>query len=50
MTETSESDLLAEVTKIEKGDHYKKDTVYEFSNGRKFESTNDQDTGIYDGT
>ena len=32
-------------------DHYLTDeVVYEFSNDRKFESTDDQDTGVYDGT
>jgi hypothetical protein len=26
------------------------ETAYEFSNGRKFESTDNSDSGIYDGT
>lgn len=29
-------------------DYNKKEVVYEFSNGRKFESTDSTDSGIYD--
>lgn len=29
-------------------DHYKPDVAYEFSNGRKFESTDGTDSGIYE--
>ena len=29
-------------------DHYKPDVAYEFSNGRKFESTDQTDSGIYE--
>jgi len=32
-------------------DHYEpEEGVYEFSNGRKFESTDKSDSGIYDGS
>lgn len=46
---TSETSILSEVTKVDK-DHYKRDEAYEFSNGRKFEDTDNKDSGIYDGT
>jgi hypothetical protein len=48
MTTTSQTDMLSEVTKVDK-DHYKRDIAYEFSNGRKFEDTDNTDSGIYDG-
>jgi len=48
MTESSETSWLSEVLKADK-DHYKKDESYKFSNGRKFESTDDTDSGCYDG-
>lgn len=45
----SEDSLLHRVVKKNK-DQYKDDTGYEFSNGRKFDSSDRYDTGIYDGT
>ena len=49
MTETSDTDMLSEVTKVDK-DHYKRDKVYKFGNKREFEDTDNSDEGIYDGT
>jgi hypothetical protein len=43
---TSEVSWLALVLEADK-DHYKADDSYEFSNGRKFESTDGKDKGIY---
>jgi len=45
----SERPWLEEVLRADK-DHYKKDVVYEFTNDRKFESTDSTDEGVYDGT
>jgi hypothetical protein len=39
---------LEEVLKADP-DHYKKDIVYQFSNDRQFVSTDDTDSGVYDG-
>ena len=49
MTESSNTDMLTEVLKTEKDEKYKRYPVYEFSNRRKFEDTDDSDKGIYDG-
>lgn len=49
MTSTSEKSWLAEVCDHDP-DHYKEEDVYEFSNDRKFKSTDKTDTGVYDGT
>jgi hypothetical protein len=43
---TSETDLLSEVVKADT-EHYENDVAYEFSNGRKFESSDKSDSGIY---
>jgi len=48
MTTTSEKSWLSEVLEVDK-DKDKPEDVYEFSNGRKFESTDASDHGIYDG-
>lgn len=42
-----EIDILSLVVEVDK-DHYKPDIVYEFSNGRKFESTDRATSGIYE--
>ena len=49
MTTTSEKPWLAEVLEVDK-EHYEPEDVYEFSNGRKFKSTDKTDSGVYDGT
>jgi hypothetical protein len=41
------TDLLSEVLKVDKY-HYETDTAYEFSNGRKFESSDKSNSGIYE--
>jgi len=41
------TDILSEVLKADKY-HYETDTAYEFSNGRKFESSDKSDSGIYE--
>lgn len=46
---TSQTTILSEVLKVDR-EHYEPDEVYEFSNGRKFESTDNKDSGVYDGT
>jgi hypothetical protein len=43
---TSEVSWLALVLEADK-DHYKADVAYEFSNDRKFESTDGKEQGIY---
>jgi len=45
MSESTKS-WLSEVLEADP-DHHKKDIVYEFSNGRKFESTDGSDSGVY---
>jgi len=49
MTTTSEKSWLAEVVELDP-DHNKEEDVYEFSNQRKFKSTDKTDKGVYDGT
>ena len=44
----SEKSWLQEVVDADK-DHYKRDEVYEFTNGRKMQSTDSTDKGVYDG-
>lgn len=39
--------ILAEVLNVDP-DHYKPDVAYEFSNGKKMESTDGSDGGIYE--
>ena len=46
---TSQSDWLTQVVKADP-DHYKRDVVYEFSNGRQFLDDDNTDNGVYDGT
>ena len=41
------TDMLSEVLKADK-DHYETDIAYEFSNGRKFESSDKSSSGIYE--
>ena len=48
MTTTSETTMLTEVLKVEKDEFYKPEDVYEFSNDRKFKSTDRTDSGIYE--
>lgn len=48
-TNTSEVTWLSVVLQVEP-DKYKEEDVYEFSNGRKFKSTDKTNSGIYDGT
>jgi len=45
----SDDTLLRRVVERNK-DQYKDDVAYEFSNGRKFDSSDRYDTGIYDGS
>lgn len=44
---TREYSFLAMVVESDK-DHYKPDVAYEFSNSRKFESTDGTESGIYE--
>lgn len=46
---TSQTDMLTEVLTVDK-EHYEPEDVYEFSNDRKFKSTDKTDHGVYDGT
>ena len=48
MTTTSNKSILDEVLELE-DNFYDPEDVYEFSNGRKFKSTDRTDSGIYDG-
>ena len=48
MTTTSERNILDIVLELD-DDHYEPEDVYEFSNERKFKSTDRTDSGIYDG-
>ena len=41
------TEILSEVLKADKH-HYETDVAYEFSNGRKFESSDKSDSGIYE--
>jgi len=45
-TEISWLDLVVE----QDPDHYENEVVYEWSNGREFESTDSTDSGVYSGT
>lgn len=45
---STDSDMRTECDKVDK-DRYKRDWVYEFSNGEKKEDTDHTDSGIYDG-
>lgn len=49
MTTTSQTDILTEVLKVDKKEHYEPEVVYEFSDGKEFKSTDKTDHGIYDG-
>lgn len=46
MADESQHSLLGLVVEMDP-DHYKRDDAYEFSNKRKFESTDDTQSGIY---
>jgi len=48
MTTTSERNILDIVLELDEA-HYEPEVVYEFSNERKFKSTDRTDSGIYDG-
>ena len=48
MTTTSDKNILDIVLELD-DDHYEPEDVYEFSNERKFKSTDKTDSGIYDG-
>lgn len=44
---TTTIDILTLVTELD-DQHYENETVYEFSNGRKFESSDKSDSGVYE--
>lgn len=43
-------DYSAQVRRVWGDEWHKRETVYEFSNGRKFESTDQSTSGIYRGS
>ena len=49
MTTTTERTILKEVLELDE-EHYEPEDVYEFSNGKKFKSTDKTDHGVYDGS
>jgi hypothetical protein len=49
MTTTSQTTFRDECDRVDK-DRHKREWVYEFSNGRKFDNTDNTDSGIYDGS
>ena len=48
MPNESKKSWLAEVLEYEEEDYYEPEDVYEFSNGRKFKSTDKSDHGFYE--
>lgn len=49
-THTREINASAQARQAWGSEYTKPDVAYEFSSGRKFDSTDKRDTGIYDGS